>query len=79
MIKTWDNSCLFEHLQLFTRGHTRLELEILNDDKLRKKLNKEQTKALTSLIRKFNSFDKKLDSCIKENTAVIENINFDIL
>jgi len=78
MIKTWDNSCLFEHLQLFTRGHTRLELEILNDDKLRKKLNKEQTKALTSLIRKFNSFDKKLDNCIKKNTAVIEDINFDI-
>ena len=38
MIKTWDNSCLFEHLRRFTRGHTDLELQILNDDKLRKKL-----------------------------------------
>ena len=79
MIKTWDNSCLFEHLQLFTRGHTRLELEILNDDKLRKKLNKEQTKALTSLIRKFNSYDNKLTNCIEQNKALKENISFDIV
>ena len=79
MIKTWDNSCLFENLRQFTRGHTRIEIDILNDDKLRKKLNKEQKQALTSLIRKINSYDKKLTNCIEQNTALKENINFDIL
>ena len=79
MIKTWDNSCLFEHLRRFTRGHTDLELQILNDDKLRKKLNKEQTKALTSLIRKFNSYDNKLTNCIEHNKALKEDINFDMV
>ena len=78
MIKTWDNSCLFEHLRKFTRVYTYSELEILNDDKLRKKLNKEQNKALTSLIRKFNSYDNKLTNCIEQNKALKENINFDI-
>ena len=78
MIKTWDNSCLFKNLRQFTRGHTRIEIDILNDDKLRKKLNKEQLLALTSLIRKFNSYDKKLTNCVEQNKVLKENIAFDI-
>tara|TARA_R100000995_G_C3382255_1_gene76547 strand:- start:91 stop:333 length:243 start_codon:yes stop_codon:yes gene_type:complete len=77
-IKTYTNDCIFKHLKLFTTSHTREELEVLNDEKLRKKLNQEQLEALTSLIRKFNKFNNKLDKCILLNTAVKEDINLDI-
>ncbi len=77
-IKTYDNSCIFKHLKEFTTSHTHEELEILNDHKLRKKLNQEQLEALTSLTRKFNKFNNKLDKCILLNTAVKEDINLDI-
>ncbi len=79
MIKTWDNSCLFKHLRQFTRGHTDYELEILNNDKVREKLNKEQLLALKSLLKKFDSFDKKLTNCIEQNITVKEDIGFDIV
>ena len=78
MIKTWCNSCLFENLRKFTRSNTDYELEILNDDKVRAKLNKEQLLALTSLLKKFDNFDKKLTNCIEQNKSLKEDIGFDI-